>query len=575
MFLRVTLAQLNSTLGDFENNFKKVVNAVDYAENNNSDFVLFPELFLTGYPPEDLVLRTSFIRKNIHFLNKVVEYSKGKNVIIIIGFIDVSNDAYNAAAIIQNGKIIGKYHKQLLPNYSVFDERRYFKPGDKITLINHNGIKIGINICEDIWSPLGPMYYQIINGAQIILNISASPYFYGKRNLRNNYLSQKSYDYHCPIVYCNLVGGQDEIVFDGGSIVTDSEGKIIFEGKPFEEEIKYVDIPIEENLRTNLHDPRRRYLEKLTSQEIVEINTFENKKEKVFYNSKRINYNLSKYEELFKALVLGLKDYVRKNGFSKVVLGLSGGMDSSLVAVIAAEALGAENVIGVLMPSMYSSQHSIDDAIALAKNLNIKYHIIPITDVYKKYLDIFSDIFKGLNEDVTEENLQARIRGNILMALSNKFGYLVLATGNKSEVATGYATLYGDMVGGLSPLKDVYKTEVYNIARWYNNYKGKEIIPENVFKKPPSAELRPNQKDEDTLPPYDILDNILKLYIENEKAVSEIVEYGFDKETVKYVARLVDKNEYKRRQGAIGIKISERSFGKDRRMPITNKYKEW
>ncbi|SHH19542.1 NAD+ synthase [Thermosipho atlanticus] len=575
MFIRVTLAQLNSTLGDFETNYKKIIEAINFSEEKNSDFVIFPELFLTGYPPEDLVLRTSFLSKNIEYLNKIIDYSKGKNPVILLGFIDVKNDAYNAAAIIQNGQLIGKYHKQLLPNYSVFDERRYFKPGEEIVIINYGNIKIGINICEDIWSPLGPMHYQVTNGAQLILNLSASPYFYGKRELRKNYLAQKSYDYHCPIVYCNLVGGQDEIVFDGGSIVTNSEGNIIFEGKPFEEELIIIDIPIEENLRTNLHDPRRRYIEKIKNSEVITVKAQLNPTPKKFEFVNKKEYKLEKEEEIFKALTLGLKDYVIKNGFSKVVLGLSGGIDSSLVAVIAAEALKPENVIGVLMPSMYTSQHSIDDAITLAQNLNIKYHIISIEDIFEKYKEGFSEIFKGLKEDTTEENLQARIRGNILMALSNKFGYLVLATGNKSEAATGYATLYGDMVGGLSPIKDVYKTEVYKIARWYNKYKRKEIIPENVFIKPPSAELKPNQKDEDSLPPYEILDGILKEYIEKEKSVEEISEKGYNLETVKYVAKLVDKNEYKRKQSAPGIKITERSFGKDRRMPITNKYREW
>jgi len=419
------------------------------------------------------------------------------------------------------------------------------------------------------------MHYQVSNGAQLILNLSASPFFTGKRELRKNYLSKKSYDYHCPIVYCNLVGGQDEVVFDGGSIVTDSEGKIIFEGKPFEEEISVIDIPIEENLRTNLHDPRRRYIETLESQKIHEINIKSEIVKRVKIERSFKEYALEKEEEIFKALTLVLKDYVNKNNFKKVAIGLSGGMDSSLVTVIAVEALGPENVIGVLMPSMYTSKESIEDAVKLAENLNIKYHIIPINDIFQSYKITFSEIFKGLKEDTTEENLQARIRGNILMALSNKFGYLVLATGNKSEVATGYATLYGDMAGGFSPIKDVYKTEVYKVAQWYNKNKGKEIIPKNVFFKSPSAELRPNQKDEDFLPKYEILDGILKLYIEKEKSVYEISEEGYDLEVVKFVAKLVDKNEYKRKQGAPGIKITERSFGKDRRMPITNKYKEW
>jgi NAD+ synthase (glutamine-hydrolysing) len=576
MYIRTTVAQLNSTLGDFEGNMKKIISAIEIAENNNSEFLIFPELFLTGYPPEDLILRTSFLKKNIEYLEKIINFSRGKNVIILLGFIDIEDDAYNSLAVIRDGKLLGKYHKMHLPNYSVFDENRYFKSGNEIVIINYNNIKIGINICEDIWSPLGPMFYQAINGAQLILNASASPYFYGKRELRKNYLSKKSYDHHCPIVYCNMVGGQDEVVFDGGSVVTSADGKIIFEGKPFEEEIFTIDIPIEDNLRTNLHDPRRRYINIVNDKPINYIFVkSENINKLKLINYKNKNYTLTKEEEIFRAITLGLKDYIQKNGFKKVLIGLSGGMDSSLVAAIAVEALGNKNVVGILMPSMYSSSHSIEDAKKLAENLEIEYHIIKISDIYYSFKNSLKDIFKGTSEDITEENLQARIRGTLLMAVSNKFGYIVLATGNKSEIATGYSTLYGDMVGGFSPIKDVYKTDVYKIARWYNKFKGKEIIPENVFIKPPSAELRPDQKDQDTLPPYEILDEILKMYIEKELSVDEIINKGFDKDTVKYVAKLVDRNEYKRRQGVIGVKVSERSFGKDRRMPITNKYREW
>ncbi|ABR31251.1 NAD+ synthetase [Thermosipho melanesiensis BI429] len=574
MKIRVTIVQLNAHLGDFDGNLKKIYNAIDIAEKNQSDFVVFPELFLTGYPPEDLVLRTSFLKKNIEYINKIVSYSKDKKTVILIGYIDVEDDAFNSLAIIHNGKFLGKYHKHLLPNYSVFDEHRYFKSGNEITIIEYNNIKIGINICEDIWSPIGPLHYQVLNGTQLIINSSASPYFYGKRKLRKKYLSTKSYDYHCPIVYCNLVGGQDEVVFDGGSIVTTSEGNIMYECKPFEEEIVTLDIPIEENLRTNLQDPRRRHISstKIPNINIIKISNKIERKTKINVSTK--NFSLKREEEIFKAVTLGLRDYIIKNGFKKVVIGLSGGMDSSLVAAIAVEALGKDNVLGILMPSMYSSSHSIEDAKNLAENLGIKYYIIKIENIYYSFVNELKEIFSNTKEDITEENLQARIRGTILMAISNKFGHIVLATGNKSEIATGYSTLYGDMVGGFSPIKDVYKTDVYKMAKWYNKFKGKEIIPQNVFVKPPSAELRPNQKDQDTLPPYEILDEILKLYIEKELSVEEISE-KFDKETVKYVAKLVDKNEYKRRQGVIGVKVSERSFGKDRRMPITSKYKEW
>ncbi len=575
MKLRVTLAQLNPTIGDFEGNVRKAFEAIDFAEENESDIVVFPELFITGYPPEDLVLRTSFLKANLTALEKVVEYTTGKHVTVIIGFIDTADDAYNSAAVIKNGLIVAKYYKQLLPNYSVFDEQRYFKAGDKGLVLTFGSVKVGVNICEDIWSPIGPVSEEVFGGkAQVIINLSASPYFSGKPQLRREYLTKKAYDHHCAIVYVNTVGGQDEIVFDGGSLVIDPAGNIFAQGKAFEEDIFTVDIDVEESLRSVLHDPRRREFEhRIDKSKVMNVDIGSLRKKAKQIPETKFERELESEEELFEALKLALKDYVRKNGFKKVILGLSGGVDSALVATIAKESLGAENVRVLLMPSQFSSESSVTDAIKLAENLGIKYDIVPITKVFESYLNFLEPVFEGKPFDITEENLQARIRGNYLMAMSNKFNYLVLTTGNKSEIATGYSTLYGDSAGGFALIKDLYKVDVYRICRWYNKKHG-EVIPENILTKAPSAELRPNQKDQDTLPPYEILDEVLKLYIEEEYSIEEVVEKGFDRKMVEYVARLVKINEYKRRQMPIGPKLTKRGFGKDRRMPITNRFFE-
>ncbi len=571
--LRVTIAQLNPTLGDFEENLKKAKEALEVAEKDKSDVVVFPELFLSGYPPEDLVMRLSFLKENRESLEEFASLTRGKDTVCVVGFVDSDEDVYNAAAVVKDGEILGVYRKMFLPNYSVFDEKRYFKPGDKLMVLKMGDVRVGITICEDIWNPVEPLAsLSLGNNVHVVLNLSASPYYIGKPSLREKYLSVKSYDHHVALVYCNMVGAQDELVFDGGSLVVDAKGNLVARAKFFEEDVLTVDLDLEENLRTTILDPRRRHLS-VSNFDVVYVET-EKPKEKVEELRGRVEAIPSREEEIFKALVLGLRDYVRKNGFKKVVLGLSGGMDSSFVAVVAVEALGKENVKGVLMPSMYTSKASVEDALQLANNLGMEAIILHITEVFESYLKALEKVFAGTERDITEENLQARIRGNYLMALSNKFGWLVLTTGNKSEIATGYTTLYGDMAGGFAVIKDVYKTDVYRVGRWYNEWKGREIIPRRVFEKPPSAELRPGQTDQEKLPPYEVLDEILRLYIEENLDPQEIVEKGFDKEVVLRVLEMVRRNEYKRRQAPIGPKISTRAFGRDWRMPITNGFRE-
>lgn len=571
--LRVTIAQLNPTLGDFEENLKKAKEALEVAEKDKSDVVVFPELFLSGYPPEDLVMRLSFLKENRESLEEFASLTRGKDTVCVVGFVDSDEDVYNAAAVVKDGEILGVYRKMFLPNYSVFDEKRYFKPGDKLMVLKMGDVRVGITICEDIWNPVEPLAsLSLGNNVHVVLNLSASPYYIGKPSLREKYLSVKSYDHHVALVYCNMVGAQDELVFDGGSLVVDAKGNLVARAKFFEEDVLTVDLDLEENLRTTILDPRRRHLS-VSNFDVVYVET-EKPKEKVEELRGRVEAIPIREEEIFKALVLGLRDYVRKNGFKKVVLGLSGGMDSSFVAVVAVEALGKENVKGVLMPSMYTSKASVEDALQLANNLGMETIILPITEVFESYLKALEKVFAGTERDITEENLQARIRGNYLMALSNKFGWLVLTTGNKSEIATGYTTLYGDMAGGFAVIKDVYKTDVYRVGRWYNEWKGREIIPRRVFEKPPSAELRPGQTDQEKLPPYEVLDEILRLYIEENLDPQEIVEKGFDKEVVLRVLEMVRRNEYKRRQAPIGPKISTRAFGRDWRMPITNGFRE-
>jgi len=574
--IRVGIAQINSTVGDLSGNTKKIMQSIDQAKSLGVDLLTFPELAITGYPPEDLLLKPQFIRQNRESLNKIIE--RGSDIAVVVGFVDSDGDIYNAAAVIYNKKLMGVYHKFYLPNYGVFDENRYFQAGRECPVFVIYGISIGITICEDMWYEAGPAIVQAYAGARVLINISASPYHAGKGFFRERMLATRASDSVAIVVHNNLVGGQDELIFDGHSLIINEKGELVAQGKQFEEDFIVADLDVESVFRSQLHDPRRRkdtpwIREKLEEATKIEVSSEYPAIARTPLPPRRIE-RLDELAEIYQALVLGTGDYVRKNGFEKVVIGLSGGVDSSLVAAIAADALGAENVIGVSMPSRYSSPGSKSDAEALARNLGIQFQVIPIEKAFSSYLETMAEPFKDTKPDVTEENIQARIRGNILFALSNKFGWLVLACSNKSETATGYTTLYGDMAGGFIPLKDVPKTMVLELARYKNRQAGKEVIPAAVLTKAPSAELRPDQKDIDTLPPYEILDPILKAYVEDDVTIDHIIAMGFDPDIVMKTARLVDRNEYKRRQTAPGIKITTRDFGRDRRLPITNRFRD-
>ena len=573
--LRIAMAQINTTVGDLAGNTKKICQYLDQARRLGVDLITFPELAITGYPPEDLLLMPQFVNENLDCLKKIVKASS--DICVFVGFVDKKDDLYNAAAIINNGTLAGVYHKIYLPNYGVFDENRYFQGGSEIPVFSLGETVIGLNICEDMWYPEGPTTTQSLKGgAELIVNISASPYHAEKGNSRKRMLATRAADNIAIVAFNNLVGGQDELIFDGGSMILDQKGDPLFQGKQFEEDFIVTDLNLDAVFLQRIHDPRRRKEKFISSNQTDEVKKIELKMSKTQKKSALTNRDwqeLSRLEEVYRALVLGVTDYVNKNGFKKVVLGLSGGIDSSLVAAIAVDALGRENVIGVAMPSPYTSLESQEDAETLASNFKIEFKSIPIVDAIKAYDRMLSSEFRGLTPDVTEENLQARIRANILMALSNKFGWLVLTTGNKSESSVGYCTLYGDMAGGFAVIKDVPKTLVYELAEYRNSIEETDVIPQRVLIKSPSAELRPEQKDTDSLPPYSILDPILQAYVEEDKGLEEILSMGFEEETVKQVIRLVDRNEYKRRQSPPGIKITPRGLGKDRRLPISNKYR--
>jgi NAD+ synthase (glutamine-hydrolysing) len=574
--IRIGMAQINSTVGDLSGNTEKIIKFIDEARSLGVDLLTFPELAITGYPPEDLLLKPQFVKQNKESLNEIIEHSSG--IAIVVGFVDSDADIYNAAAVLYNKNLVGVYHKFYLPNYGVFDENRYFQAGKECPVFTIYGVGIGITICEDIWYETGPATVQASAGARLLVNISASPYHAGKGLSRERMLATRAADNVAIVAYNNLVGGQDELVFDGNSVIFSEKGEPIARGRQFEEDLIVADLDMESVFRSQLHDPRRRKETPWAKKELERITKIEVSNEypvaaKPPLPPRRVE-RLDEVAEIYQALVLGTRDYVRKNGFEKVVIGLSGGVDSSLVAAIAADALGPDNVIGVSMPSRYSSPGSKSDAEALARNLGIEFKVIPIEKAFSAYLETLAEPFKDTKPDATEENIQARIRGNLLFALSNKFGWLVLACSNKSETAMGYTTLYGDMSGGLIPLKDVPKTMVFELAKYKNGQAGNEVIPSSILTKAPSAELKPDQKDTDTLPPYDMLDPILKAYVEDDLAIDQIIAMGFDRETVLRVAKLVDRNEYKRRQAAPGIKITPRDFGRDRRLPITNKFRE-
>ena len=555
--IRLALAQINCTVGDFSLNAGKIKEYIKKAQDAGADIVSFPELSVTGYPPEDLLFKSHFIERNVEVLKEIAK-STG-DIIAIVGFADRKGTAvFNAAAVIYKRKILGVYHKMLLPNYSVFDEVRYFKAGKDSFVFKAGDVTFGVNICEDIWHKTGPVRAEALAGAQVMITISSSPYHIGKIRERERVIQRAAKNNRVFVSYVNMAGGQDELVFDGRSMVVNDNGRIIARAKAFEEDLLITDIALDTK-------------HKKSGKNILSIDKELNKKPSMLKN--RISPILENSEEAYRALALGLKDYVAKNNFKKVVIGLSGGVDSALVATLAADALGRENVIGVFMPSRYSSEASADDAKKLASNLGIRYEVISIEQLFKIYILTLSSLFAGTEKNITEENLQARIRGNVLMALSNKFGWLVLTTGNKSEMSTGYATLYGDMAGGFAVIKDVPKTLVYKLAKYRNSIS--RVIPEAVITKEPTAELKPGQKDSDTLPAYNRLDPILKAYVEDDRDVKKMMSMGCDKADVLRVVAMVDKSEYKRRQSPPGIRITPRAFGKDRRIPITNSYKEY
>ena len=563
--LRVAGAQLDLRVGDIAGNTAKIIEAMAWAEERGADLLALPELAVTGYPPEDLLLKPGFIRDNLAAVDEIAAASR--HTVTVFGFVDeiavdtdpddsVDRRLANAAAIVSGGQVRGTYHKVLLPNYAVFDEARYFARGtdpDRVWRIGD--VVVGVSICEDIWSPTGPPSLQAAAGAQILININGSPYDEGKAAERAEIVTGEAARSGVPVVYVNTVGGQDELVFDGQSMVHLADGELLARSPRFEEDLFVVDVPLPEGRGSTRH---------------VTAGAGHPERDRPIPQPKRAGL-LDGPAEIYTALVTGLRDYVRKNGFSSVVIGLSGGIDSALTCAIAVDALGPDAVHGVTMPTRYSSGGSVTDSEDLAARLGCRISTIPIDDVFAEYLDALAPEFAGTEQGVAEENLQARIRGAILMALSNKFGGMVVATGNKSEMAVGYATLYGDMAGGYAVLKDVYKTTVYELARWRN--RDGVVIPTSIIDKPPSAELRPDQLDTDSLPAYEVLDAILRRYIEGDESQADLVAAGFDEALVGRIVRMVDRNEYKRRQAAPGVRISRKAFGKDRRLPISNGYR--
>ena len=572
---RLALAQVNPTVGDIAGNTDIVLRRIEEARAQQADLVALPELMLTGYPPEDLLLKPSFIRDNLVALERVVAASKG--IAVVVGFVNSEgNQVYNAAAVAHNGKLAGVYHKVYLPNYGVFDEDRYFKPGRVCPVYTINGVAVGVNICEDIWYALGPVPLQREAGAEVIVNINGSPFHAGKFASRERMLGTRAADNGLYIGYVNTVGGQDELVFDGASVVLDVEGAPVARAAQFQEELLVADLDVERVFHHRLRAPLGRKetastLEAIGRTEQVHVSDYQPPEREAL--PERLAEPLDPVGEVYHALVLGTRDYVRKNGFRKVLVSLSGGIDSSITCVIAVDALGAENVEGISMPSRYSSDGSVTDSEEMAAALGVPLRIVPIESVHGAMEEALQPIFDGTEPNIAEQNVQARIRGNLLMAVSNKFGWLVLPTGNKSELAMGYATLYGDMAGGFGVIKDVPKTLVYQLSEWRNrNGEPASPIPQSVIDKPPSAELKPDQRDDDDLPPYSLLDQILELFVEQDRSYDEMVDMGFDAAIVQRVMRAVDRNEFKRRQGAVGIKITPRAFGRDRRMPIVNRY---
>jgi NAD+ synthase (glutamine-hydrolysing) len=569
--LRIAGCQLNTRVGDLDGNVALILDALGRADEADCDLAVFPELAITGYPPEDLLLKPGFIADVQQAVRTVAAATK--RCVAVFGFVDADRDLYNAAAVCANGEVVGVYHKRELPNYAVFDELRYFARGPAAQqLYRIGGVTVGVSICEDSWNPNGPIADQADSGAELVVNLNASPYAAGKLCQRERMLATRAADASCALVYVNQVGGQDELVFDGASMVFDADGELLARAPQFVEDVMICDVDVEPVYRKRLLDPRGR-----ATGALLPVNeTTATERRPSDHTEPRppaIVAALHPDDEIYEALVVGTRDYLQKNGFSDVVIGLSGGIDSSLVAVIAVDALGADRVHGVSMPSRYSSDHSRSDAEKLAVNLGIDFRTIAIEPAHAAFLELLAPSFGDRPADLTEENLQSRIRGMTLMALSNKFGWIVLCPGNKSEMAVGYATLYGDTVGGFAVLKDVYKTREYQLCRRRNGRAGYDLIPEATIAKPPSAELRPDQRDDQSLPPYELLDPILEQYIEHDRTGTALIEAGADPDLVARVVHLVDTAEYKRRQTPPGVRVSVKAFGKDRRLPITNSYR--
>ena len=583
------MAQIDPTVGDIAGNMRLIKSRIKEAKKAGADLVAFPELAVTGYPPEDLLLKPRFVSDNRRALDEIAKECAG--LVAVIGYVGQGSEGggkpqggsvvvageyelYNTAAVVADRRVIARYSKWVLPNYGVFDESRYFHPGRQVALMTIRGVAVAVSICEDIWSPDGPTPLQAAAGAEVIVNINASPFHIGKSRTREQMLATRARENGVILAYTNMVGGQDELVFDGGSMVLDQTGEVITRGKEFAEDLILADLAVDAVARTRMvHGRRKRFTAAMAEAvERVTIKTLQRPARRPRTVSP-LECPLEDSDSVYCALVLGVQDYVRKNRFRKVAIGLSGGIDSALTAVVAVDALGSDNVLGIFMPSPYTSVESAEDVAELSHRIGIEYRTIPITAMFQSYRDALASVFQGEAVDTTEENIQARIRGNLLMAYSNKFGHLVLTTGNKSELSVGYATLYGDMAGGFAVIKDVPKTMVYELARLRNLRGPSHVIPKRTLDRPPSAELRPNQKDEDSLPAYAVLDPILQAYVEENRSIEEIVAAGFDRATVARVVALVDGSEFKRRQAPIGIKVTHRAFGKDRRMPITNGYR--
>jgi len=575
--LRLGLAQLNPTVGDLDGNFDRIVAALERARALAVDVLAFPEMVLTGYPPEDLLLRPSFIERAIQRTRDLAPHTKGLTA--VVGTVDRDGDLYDAAAVLHDGRWAGVYHKHFLPNYGVFDENRYFAAGRGNAVLARGDVVLGVSICEDVWFAGGPIEEQVLRGgAEVLLNLSASPYHTGRAHERRRMLCTRATDHRAVVAYANLVGGQDEVLHDGASLIVGPQGEVLAEGAMFEEDLVVADLDLDDVFNARLHDPRLRKGRDAEEGEAlprIELAPPSGRPAgapaRPPLPARPAPAPPDPVAEVYRALVLGTRDYVYKNGFTTAVLGLSGGVDSALCACIAADALGPGNVVGAAMPGPYSAGLSREDAEALARALGLRFYAVPIGEVFAAYGRALAPAFAGRGPDITEENLQARIRGNYLMALSNKFGWLVLTTGNKSETSVGYSTLYGDTAGGFAVLKDVYKTMVYRLARHRNAIA--PVIPERTLTRAPSAELKPDQSDQDTLPPYDVLDAILEAYVEDDRSVPEIVALGHDEATVRRVIRMVDGAEYKRRQSPPGVKITPRAFGRDRRLPITNRWR--